>query len=581
MSISKESNALVKKDVSKSRLNPISAKKISFAHQVTSGQVGLVVVPISLLALNTPTEMVLNGYVQATQSEINGANLAITKKSLNLISSLKGPLFPNKHYVVVDNYTINLIGDLAAQLELNEIIFGTIDSQIGDLVPASVRRRVKTVSVAAGQTTANLGLEFQVGSNLNERVGDIIVQARSKDNSATSVKYYISNSQSIANNTLTTVQWNSVIGTDLYSAMNTSTGVLSIKVPGRYRVDTGILGPSTATGQSVVYIYKNTVLIKTLGLANSAFQITPTVSDTFDCIVGDLIEIKFFQSSGAPYTINPSNTYNWFSLDPVGLDSSALYRNTGNSSTVLDGDYYEVDSGNGFGTTIVLNKAPVGALDLVVDYGPTTITNNDSLGTLQSLMGSMIKMAKDLAIVFGGSQSDYLSANPSEVERRTFGDSVLSLLTRVLNIESKTTIVMFKANSLTPIAITSANSQVTNLKMNNIVVDTHNGWNATTGLWTVPVGQSGYYRASAKTQGSLSVASGNWALMVQAGAVYGNGPAGIPSSVGYLSLYDVFPLTAGQTIRLSGVILSGAQTCTFGGNDIAGDTFIIEKVSGI
>lgn len=113
MTISKENFALVKKDMSKSRLNPQTAKRILFAHQVSTITPGLSVYTIDLKNLTTPTEMLSNGFVQATQSEINGANLAIAKKNLRLVSSLKGPLIPWKHYIVADNYTITLINDLA------------------------------------------------------------------------------------------------------------------------------------------------------------------------------------------------------------------------------------------------------------------------------------------------------------------------------------------------------------------------------------------------------------------------------------------------------------------------------------
>lgn len=304
MTISKENFALVKKDMSKSRLNPQTAKRILFAHQVSTITPGLSVYTIDLKNLTTPTEMLSNGFVQATQSEINGANLAIAKKNLRLVSSLKGPLIPWKHYIVADNYTITLINDLATALETGEIITGEIDSQIGDLVPASVRSRLKTVSVPVGQRQVNLGLEFNVGSNTTERVGDIAVYVRG---------------------------------------------------------------------------------------------------------------------------------------------GSVLYRNTGNSSTVLDGDYYEMDAGNGTGTNIMLNSSPTSApLELYVDYGPVTVTNNDSLGTIQSIMGSVIKIAKDLAIVMGGSQTDYLNANPSDIERRTFGDSVLTLVG--LNISSRLTTIESNIN---------------------------------------------------------------------------------------------------------------------------------------
>jgi hypothetical protein len=102
------------------------------------------------------------------------------------------------------------------------------------------------------------------------------------------------------------------------------------------------------------------------------------------------------------------------------------FRNTGNSSLILDRDYHEVDSGNGYGSTVVFNIAPVGiANQIIVDFGVQAITDFDAIGTIESLSGSVKKIADDLAVIAGTSANDYITANPSDVERRGFGDMVL------------------------------------------------------------------------------------------------------------------------------------------------------------
>jgi hypothetical protein len=94
-----------------------------------------------------------------------------------------------------------------------------------------------------------------------------------------------------------------------------------------------------------------------------------------------------------------------------------------------DEDYLEVDSGNGYGSTIEFLIAPlVTPHEVVVDFGVMSITDNDALGTVESLAGSMKKIADDLAVVAGTSSEDYFNASPSDVERRVFGDTVLKLL---------------------------------------------------------------------------------------------------------------------------------------------------------
>jgi hypothetical protein len=112
------------------------------------------------------------------------------------------------------------------------------------------------------------------------------------------------------------------------------------------------------------------------------------------------------------------------------------FRNTGNSSLILDRDYREVDSGNGYGSTVVFNIAPVGiANEIIVDFGVQAITDFDAIGTIESLSGSVKKIADDLAVIAGTSANDYIISNPSAVERRGFGDQVLDHEARIDAVE--------------------------------------------------------------------------------------------------------------------------------------------------
>jgi len=102
---------------------------------------------------------------------------------------------------------------------------------------------------------------------------------------------------------------------------------------------------------------------------------------------------------------------------------------------IRDTDYQEVDSGNGYGTTIEFFVAPPSIpYQVVVDFGVMSITDNDAIGAIESLSGSIKKIADDLSVVAGTSANDYLNANPSEVERRAFGDMVLRL-NKILDVE--------------------------------------------------------------------------------------------------------------------------------------------------
>jgi hypothetical protein len=93
-----------------------------------------------------------------------------------------------------------------------------------------------------------------------------------------------------------------------------------------------------------------------------------------------------------------------------------------------DADYEEVDAGNGYGSVIEFYVAPATIPhQILVDFGVVAITDNNAIGDIESLSGSVKKIADDLALVAGTSAEDYLNANPSEVERRWFGDRVLQI----------------------------------------------------------------------------------------------------------------------------------------------------------
>jgi len=93
-------------------------------------------------------------------------------------------------------------------------------------------------------------------------------------------------------------------------------------------------------------------------------------------------------------------------------------------------DYNEVDSGNGYGSTIQLITTPVSALKLAVDFGLTAITDNNSINILENMGGILLKLATDLSVLSGQPVSDYYNASASEIERADFGQTVLNLINK-------------------------------------------------------------------------------------------------------------------------------------------------------
>jgi hypothetical protein len=114
-------------------------------------------------------------------------------------------------------------------------------------------------------------------------------------------------------------------------------------------------------------------------------------------------------------------------------------RNVSNATAApaADGNYQEINSGSGVGTTIQFNNAPVGQDDaIIVEFGMDMAGDIAISGNLDALYGSILKLAEDVKDLGPYSISRYISANPSQTERRAFGDSVLAALARISALEN-------------------------------------------------------------------------------------------------------------------------------------------------
>jgi hypothetical protein len=102
-------------------------------------------------------------------------------------------------------------------------------------------------------------------------------------------------------------------------------------------------------------------------------------------------------------------------------------RNTNNSDTVLDGNYYVVDAGSGFGNVVRFNTAPVGQDDYIkvtAIGGIVESPTNNTWNEIEVLQGQINAMAPDLALATGNPVTDYQSA-PNAVDAAQFGSRVI------------------------------------------------------------------------------------------------------------------------------------------------------------
>ncbi len=114
----------------------------------------------------------------------------------------------------------------------------------------------------------------------------------------------------------------------------------------------------------------------------------------------------------------------------VYKDRVLQQRNTSNSSTVLDKDYYEVDAGAGLGSIIRFNEA-----DPDEDAEITVVSNGllserpdgSMMAVIESLSGYLDNIVEVVAQLAGLSEATVKGAAPSNVDLKNFGDKVYAL----------------------------------------------------------------------------------------------------------------------------------------------------------
>lgn len=114
------------------------------------------------------------------------------------------------------------------------------------------------------------------------------------------------------------------------------------------------------------------------------------------------------------------------------------FRNTNNSSTTLDGNYYEVNNGSGLGSIIRFNTAPPVVADsiLVVSNGLLAYNPDGSaIQKIENIAGQIANMIPTLSDLAGVPTSTFSGA-ATNVDLKSFGDSVLSALNRLTALEA-------------------------------------------------------------------------------------------------------------------------------------------------
>jgi hypothetical protein len=179
-----------------------------------------------------------------------------------------------------------------------------------------------------------------------------------------------------------------------------------------------LIGPYDGVGADVDEIFVGT--INSAPISDLVVASAKSVDKTYELAVGSTL-----LNLGREYQVgvNPNDNVGSIKVFVNGV------------LALRDIDYVEVDAGSGYGTTIQFMVAPVSIPhQIAVDFGVMAITDNNAIGAIENLAGSIQKIADDLAVVAGTTASDYYSASPSEIERRAFGDMILEHENKITEI---------------------------------------------------------------------------------------------------------------------------------------------------
>lgn len=168
MIIGKKNSTIKKEQVKESKLITTGVKSIKFWHEASEGETS-----IPFGALNMPADILANGLVNPTASELLGANLALFHSNIEVFSSLNQKLMEGLTYVVrnnqikfVNNYT-STEGEIFEVNYKNDVITGT---NVVDARPLTA-----TGVLTAGDTDFNVGEAFKTNQYPLAQIGEVLV----------------------------------------------------------------------------------------------------------------------------------------------------------------------------------------------------------------------------------------------------------------------------------------------------------------------------------------------------------------------------------------------------------------------
>jgi len=248
-------------------------------------------------------------------------------------------------------------------------------------------------------------------------------------------------------------------------------------------------------------------LAYTIG-SNSRINFQGFAADEGEIFIGvlDSNPISGIQVVDAKTPVSPGDLADGITDFPIGFSTSAIKeellvtrnglvqkRNTNNSSTVLDGNYFVVDSGSGFGNVIRFNVAPSGSDDSILALaigGIIESPTNSTWDEIEKVQGQIDAMIPDLAQALGNPETDYQAA-PNSVDLKQFGDRVVDVDTRLAALEAvySTTPLTFHGKRVA--AQSTTHTLPETIDFDTIVIDSNSSHNS--GTDEINITEDGFY----------------------------------------------------------------------------------------
>lgn len=186
---------------------------------------------------------------------------------------------------------------------------------------------------------------------------------------------------------------------------------------------------------------------------------------------------------GVTFKVNQNSTMQGSNIR-VFRNGKRMIRNESNAvaSPTANGNYQEIDSGNGYGTSIQMNTAPSGPTTDVIDVDIGLYSSDGSaeiFSSLERLAGIVNVLATDLSQATGNPVTNYLTASLSEIDRATYAAAVLSNTARIVETEAiRNTYISQVSSQKTP----AGSNQYMAMTGNSVTIPAGQEWELTGGI---------------------------------------------------------------------------------------------------